>query len=80
MSATSLRGGVTGMEQDLIRCKFISALEKTSSHWKNDKQFTEIREKMKQGKDLTKEEFDKLYFILQECRQCPTIKIAKDLI
>jgi uncharacterized coiled-coil DUF342 family protein len=66
------------MEKNLIRSRFINALEKTRENWKNDKRFKEIIEKMLQGKDLNKEEFDEVYSILQECRQCPTATIAKD--
>lgn len=68
------------MEKDLVRSRFIDALEKTRVCWKNDKRFKEILEKMKLGKDLNKEEFDELYSKLQSCRQCPTVTIAKDLI
>ena len=66
------------MEKNLIRSRFINALEKTRAIWKNDKRFKEIMEKMVQGKDLNDEEFDEVYSILQDCRQCPTATIAKD--
>ena len=67
------------MEHNLLRSRFMDALEKTRESWSDNRRFKEILEKMAQGKDLSEEEFDEVYFILQECRQCPTVTIAKDL-
>ena len=72
--------GVIGMEKDVVRSRFIDALEKTRESWKNNKRFKEIVEKMKLGKDLTNEEFDEVYLILQGCRKCPTATVAKDSV
>ena len=54
------------MEQTLTRTKFLVTLSKTRNQWKNDKQFKKIIQKMEQGKNLKKKEFDKFWSILQK--------------
>jgi hypothetical protein len=53
------------LEQDLLTSRFLSTLRKTSGNWENDKQFTKIIRKMEKGKNLKKNEFEKIYFLLR---------------
>jgi hypothetical protein len=54
------------MEQTLTRTKFLVTLSKTGNQWKSDKQFKKIMQRMEQGKNLKKKEFDKFWSILQK--------------
>ena len=46
--------------------KFLSALENTRKFWGGDKQFTKIIKKMQKGKNLKRNEFDKVQFYLRK--------------
>ena len=57
------------MEQEPSNPKFLRALMKTRTIWESDKQFTKIFQKMEKGKNLKREEFDRVYFMIREMGQ-----------
>jgi hypothetical protein len=54
------------LRQEPLNLKFLRALEKTREIWDNDKQFSRIVQKMQKGKNLKREEFDKVHLYLRE--------------
>ena len=57
------------MEEETSNYKFLQALVKTRTIWESDKQFTSIFQKMEKGKNLKREEFDRVYFMIREMSQ-----------
>jgi hypothetical protein len=57
------------MEEEHPNHKFLRALEKTRTIWESDRQFTNIFQKMQKGKNLKREEFDRVYFMIRELGQ-----------
>jgi hypothetical protein len=49
------------IEKESLNIRFLRVLEKTRSNWYNDRQFAKIVQKMKQGKNLKRKEFDRVY-------------------
>lgn len=54
------------MEQELMRSRFLVVLKKTRKEWNNDKKFGKLFKKMEKGKNLKKDEFSRLYFMLRD--------------
>ncbi len=54
------------MEEEPPNHKFLRALIKTRTIWESDKQFTRVFQKMEKGKNLKREEFDRVYFMIRE--------------
>ena len=54
------------LEQDFLTSRFLSTLRKTRGNWDNDKQFTKIIKNIEKGKNLKKNEFEKIYFSLRD--------------
>ena len=57
------------MEEEPPHYKFLRALVKTRDSWESDKQFTKIFQKLEKGKDLKREEFDRVYVMIRETAQ-----------
>ena len=57
------------MEEEPPHYKFLRALVKTRDSWESDKQFTKIFQKLEKGKDLKREEFDRVYVMIRETVQ-----------
>ena len=49
--------------------KFLNALKKTRKFWSNDKHFMKIFQKIQKGKNLKRNEFDKVqYYLRKSCQ------------
>ncbi len=46
--------------------KFLQAVENTRKFWGSDEQFTQIIQKMQKGKNLKRNEFEKVQFYLRK--------------
>ena len=46
--------------------RFLKTIKKTRSSWEHDREFMKIVQKMEKGKNLKKNEFDKIHRILWE--------------
>ena len=53
-----------------ITDRFIETLRKNQANWQNDKKFVKIVKKMEEGKNLKKEEFSKVQWILWKIGDC----------
>ena len=53
-----------------ITDRFLEALRKNQKNWKNNKEFAKIVKKMEEGKNLKKEEFSKVQWILWKIGHC----------
>lgn len=49
-----------------MRSRFLVVLKKTRKEWNNDKKFGKLFKKMEKGKNLKKDEFSRLYFMLRD--------------
>ena len=54
------------MEEEPPHHKLLRALIKTRGNWESDKQFTKILQKIEKGKNLKREEFDRVYVMIRE--------------
>jgi hypothetical protein len=54
------------MQLEQQNARFLEAVIEIRSSWEHDKEFTKIVEKMEKGKNLEKNEFAKIHWILWE--------------
>jgi hypothetical protein len=53
-----------------ITDRFLEALRKNQTNWQNNKEFAKIVKKMEEGKNLKKNEFSKVQWILWKIGHC----------
>lgn len=58
------------MASKSIMDRFLETLRNNKSNWQNDKAFAKIIKKLEEGKDLNKEEFSKIYWLLWKIGRC----------